>query len=329
MATRRSKAAKLLENLNMRTAIRRQSEPKPSVRDADASNVRVVSQYATGLSQLAERYDLFLVDQWGVLHDGQNPFPGVRACLRRLMEIGKQVVILSNSGKPAPSNMKRLAEMGIEEAAYTELVTSGDVVRDLIARRDRLPYSALGSRCLFWGSEGGEVLLKGMQLQRTDAVSDADFILLAGVTDFHPLSHYERSLRLAVKRRIPLVCANPDVVRFSKGELRFSAGEVARLYQDMGGTVHFVGKPHPAIYDYCFRIMGGVEPERTLAIGDSLSHDVLGGARAGVHTAFVCGGIHHEEFEGLETETRRLGVVARLGEDVGVQPHWVVPLFRW
>lgn len=298
--------------------------PDPADRSARATRC------AAGLASIADAYDLFLIDQWGVLHDGRQAFPGASACLQELMAMGKHVVILSNSGKPAAANSARLRALGIPEDRYSHLITSGEVVRALLAA-GQPPFSAgPGQRCLWWNSDADQSLLDGTPLAVVESVDEADFILLAGVQDGNPMPFYLDVLARALVKGMPLICANPDRVRFSPQGLTFSAGEVAHRYESMGGPVHYVGKPHPAIYAHCRNLVPGISDRRTVAIGDSLSHDVLGGARAGVDTAFVSGGIHHADFAGAECNTsQRLAILGGLARDVGVMPTWMLEQFRW
>lgn len=283
----------------------------------------------TGLKDFAEHYDLFLVDQWGVLHDGKAVFPHARACLERLMALGKHVVILSNSGKPAAANRARLAAMGLATGSYSDLVTSGEVLRALWSGR-KPPFSpAWGKRCLFWNSDADASLLEGLGLEPVDSIYEAGFILLTGAADGTPLRSYMASLIQARSKGLPLVCANPDTVRFAGGGMTFSAGEVARHYQELGGEVHYIGKPHGAIYQHCFDRISGIERDRVIAIGDSLSHDVLGGVRAGIDTAFVTDGIHRQDFAAANTAADRLRIVADIAQDAGATPRWVVARLQW
>ena len=80
-----------------------------------------------GISEIAEDYDLFLVDQFGVLHDGQSPYSGAIQVLEALKARGKTVVLLSNSGKRSAPNAERLRGLGFPETLYDLFVTSGEV----------------------------------------------------------------------------------------------------------------------------------------------------------------------------------------------------------
>ena len=92
-------------------------------------------QRCEGIAAIADLYALFLVDQFGVLHDGQQPYPGVVDCLKKLAERGRQVVLLSNSGKRAEPNIARLVGIGIPRSGFVSMVTSGDVAREALATR--------------------------------------------------------------------------------------------------------------------------------------------------------------------------------------------------
>ncbi|TAN49918.1 MAG: TIGR01459 family HAD-type hydrolase [Methylococcaceae bacterium] len=284
---------------------------------------------ATGVAGFAEHYEVFLVDQWGVLHDGQTPFPGAIDCLRRLQTLGKRVVILSNSGKRAADNAARLRTMDITEDCYTALVTSGEVVRAQLAARTAPFVPTLGRRCLLLSSDGTDKLVQGLDVEVVRTVAAADFILLAGVADEHAMTYYQPMLEYGSTHGLPLICANPDLMRFSPQGLTFSAGELARRYEQLGGTVHYVGKPHEAIYRYCGQVLGDFDPHHAVAIGDSVCHDVVGGAKAGLATALVTGGIHHADFADVIDDAQRLKRVSAIAREHGIRPDWVIPGFAW
>jgi HAD superfamily hydrolase (TIGR01459 family) len=270
----------------------------------------------TCIRDLASRHDTFMVDQWGVLHDGQSVYPGVVDCLARLQDAGKQVILLSNSGKPAAANLPRLVQFGILPTHYTHLVTSGDLARLMLERREFPFTEEVGQRYLFLGSDDNQSLMDGLPLEPVDSVAAADFILLSGVRDDRDGLFYHTLLNQALAAGRPLICINPDRVRFSAGRFSFSAGAVAEAYRAMGGSVHFIGKPHPAIYAHCRSLLPDLQPARTLAVGDSLYHDIGGGARFGAATAWVMGGIHQT-------------FIRYVGDDVCTEPDWVLKRFSW
>ena len=285
--------------------------------------------FRTGIKDFAGAYDLFLVDQWGVLHDGEAPYPGALDCLRRLAALGKRVAILSNSGKRAADNAAKLAEIGFGPGCYAELVTSGEVARErLMTRTDPFPPT-LGRRCLVLSSDDKTTLVDGLEAEPVRSIDTADFILLTGVSDALPADYYHRTFERGATRSLPLVCVNPDLVRITPGGLMPGAGALARDYAARGGTVRYIGKPHPEIYAYCRRLFADVDPRRIVAVGDSLCHDIAGGARAELATAFVTGGIHREDFAGERGLASRRMRLAALTRKHGATPDWVIPQLRW
>src|SRR6516164_6350758 len=79
-----------------------------------------------GIGGLVPRYDGFILDLWGVVHDGIAPLPGALECLRRLVEAGKRVVLLSNAPRRASDVVERITRIGVPAALYHEIMSSGE-----------------------------------------------------------------------------------------------------------------------------------------------------------------------------------------------------------
>ncbi len=281
------------------------------------------ARWCAGMAALADRYDLFLVDPFGVLHDGAAAYPGALDCLERLRRNGRRVVVLSNSGRRAGQNARRLEAIGVPASAYDALVTSGEAVRAHLAARDDPWYAALGTRCLPIGSGGDVSTALGLGLDLVGDVAAADFVLLYGCdAPERDAADYDPLLRAAAGRRLPMVCANPDVSVVTAAGLIYGPGRLAWRYeQAFGGEVRYVGKPHAGIYRHCLALAGGsVPPGRVLAIGDSLEHDVAGGRGVGAATALVAGGVHRDVPD---------AELPALFRRVGVTPDYVLPRFIW
>jgi len=248
------------------------------------------------LAALMPRYDGFLLDQWGVLHDGVQPYPGAVAALEKLRRAGKRVIILSNSGRSGAENASQLAKFGFAPELYDEIVSAGDDARDALAARDEPFHQALGRRCLLLAREGEAHLAEGLGLDLVDDVEAADFILLMTMDPpRQSVTGWMTLLEAANERRLPMVCANPDLHRASpEGGLQEAPGLVARAYEEVGGTVRYHGKPQPRIYRTCLTKLG-LDRSRVVAIGDSLEHDIAGAQGAGIDSVFIAGGIHRGE----------------------------------
>jgi HAD superfamily hydrolase (TIGR01459 family) len=253
----------------------------------------------TSIDAIADEADAFLLDQFGTLHDGERLYPGVAAALGRLRRAGKRVIILSNSGKRAAANADRLGRLGLGPDLYDAVLTSGEVAWRLLAAR-AWPAAAAGDagRCLVLARGAEDTALAGLDVPRTEAAAEADFILLLGSeADRIGLEAYRARLGPAARRGIPCLCANPDkLMVLGDGRVAPAPGAIAALYEDMGGPVTLIGKPGAAIYEAAFALlaplMGGAVPRaRVWAVGDSLEHDIRGAAAQGCRSLLLLTGI--------------------------------------
>jgi HAD superfamily hydrolase (TIGR01459 family) len=280
-----------------------------------------------GLREIADRFDGVLLDQWGALHDGGQVFPAARSCVERLQAAGKRVVILSNSGKRADENIRRLAKLGLPRSAYDALLTSGEAAWLGLRNRVEPPFSGLGRRCLLITRGPDPSIVDGLDLEVVAEVSAADFIFLAGVDDRRAEPESWRSyFAEAVQRRLPMLCANPDLTMFAATGLVPAPGALGQFYESLGGQVHCIGKPHGPIFAAALRALGGPAAGRVLVIGDSLDHDTLGGNRAGMLTALIASGVHAAN---LTAAADLAKAVRRLAADSAHLPHWVLSDLSW
>lgn len=244
------------------------------------------------LSTLASSFDCFLIDQFGVLHDGTRAYRGAVECLARLKANGKRVILLSNSGKRATDNVMRLAGFGFSPNLFDHVVTSGEVAWHGIADRAfGMPFVP-GARVFLVGHDDHDYGFEQLGLRLVEEPLDADFVMIAASSaPKMPLAQYREMLADAAAADIPALCCNPDRLMLTTSGLQPSAGEIAALYSALGGKVTFVGKPHPALYAFTRNRFCGSDLIRILAIGDSIEHDICGGSSAGVATALVRTGL--------------------------------------
>lgn len=277
----------------------------------------------SGLSEIAFRYQLFVIDQWGVMHDGHNLHPGTIEVFERLRAAGKTIAILSNSGKRADVSHARLSEMGLDRSLYDAVLTSGEQVFQGLKHRNDPFYAALGRRCHVFAWDDDRSVLEGLDYQKDVDLEDADFILLSG-TDRSSLEAYEDDLRRARERNLPMVCANPDrVSALPDGTLKMCPGLVAERYEQIGGRVRWHGKPQRGSYETLRRMTSCDGPG--IGIGDSLEHDVAGALGAGMDALFITGGIHKTDLP----QPVNADSVRGLAEKYGAVPHAFSDGFRW
>ena len=79
-----------------------------------------------GIAPVADRYDGFVLDLWGVVHDGRRPYPGVPEALGELKARGKRVVFLTNAPRRSWAVQGLLDGMGLDRALYDGIMSSGE-----------------------------------------------------------------------------------------------------------------------------------------------------------------------------------------------------------
>ncbi len=280
-------------------------------------------QHLSGLRQIADRYDGFIVDLWGVVHDGVAALPGAHDCLTRMRAAGKRIVLLSNAPRRAALAEEGLRAMGLPNSLYDRLLTSGEATHDLLAERTDPFFAGLGQRVYHLGPARDRGVLDGAGCERVERVEDAAFVLNTGPDDERPeaIEQFTPVLRAASALGLPMVCANPDLDVIRGGQRVICAGRLALAYEDLGGMVRRIGKPDPAIYDPAVATLG-CERTRIAALGDALATDILGATRAGIDSIWVLGGIHaalrgHE----ADAETEAVGA--------GLAPVATLPGLVW
>jgi HAD superfamily hydrolase (TIGR01459 family) len=283
-----------------------------------------------GIGAIAAAYDGIVLDLWGVVHDGNRPYPGVLDALERLKTRAARIVLLSNAPRRVAPIAERLGEIGVPAPLYDAIHSSGEEVWQHLARRDDPFYAALGRRCYLIGPTRDEGMLEGLDLERVGDVAAADFILNTGPWGWdETTAGYEDVLQAARRRDVPMVCANADLVVVHRGRRIICAGALAERYEALGGRVRWHGKPFPSVYETCLALLGVADRRRVLAVGDSLRTDIAGARRAALDSVWVVGGIHGEEMglaPGAAPDPARIAAALAAS---GESPLAVIADFRW
>lgn len=295
----------------------------------DRAGIATPPEVIAGIATLADRFDGFVLDQWGVLHNGVQPYPGAIDCLRQLRAAGKRIVILTNSGRRSDANLAIMARLGIAENLYDLVITAGEDARQALERRQAPFYATLGERCYVISRDDDHSVLDGLGLAFTTDVESADFLFVIGMdSPRRLLASYEDLLAAAAARGLPLICANPDFTRVTTSGTTEAPGVLARHYEQLGGRVRWHGKPYRPIYESCLRALG-LPVGKTVAVGDSIDHDVAGAATVGMASAFVAGGIHADALGIAWGEAPGPEALQRFLADAPAMPRFVVPTFAW
>jgi len=283
-----------------------------------------------GVAALAPHYDGFILDLWGVIHDGVAPLPGAIDCLRELIAAGNRVILLSNAPRRADDVVRRITQIGVPPGTYHDVMSSGEETWQYLHRRDDPFYAALGRRCLHICSDRDLEIRDGLGLDYFDTAEEAEFILNTGPAGWNDtVEDYAPLLSRALARDLPMVCANPDLVVMHGARLAHCAGALAQWYEQQGGHVSWHGKPYRSVYDSCLALLGIDDRSRILAVGDSLRTDIAGAAGAGIDSLLIAGGIHAEEFGMVGTREADLALIEAALTAGGYDPIGVARHFSW
>ena len=227
-----------------------------------------------GLADIASQFDAMLIDQFGVIHDGQKLYPGALDVMQQLKRMGVSVVVMTNSGKRAAPNAERIVKIGIPRELFVDCVSSGEVAwQNLSVSKAFL----IGKRDEDYGFD---------PVQFVDA-AQAEIMLILGSNA--PETSLDDYRKMFAGLTLPAVCCNPDKLMITSKGLLPAPGAIAEIYESMGGKVRWVGKPYAGIYQHALKLLGS--PKKVLCIGDSAEHDVAGGRNAGLSTLLVMQGV--------------------------------------
>jgi len=277
-------------------------------------------------STVAERYDVVLCDIWGVVHNGIAAYAQACDVLTRYRAAGGTVILITNAPRPSPWVVHQLGRLGVPADAYDDVMTSGDLTREVVASRR-------GGAVFHIGPQRDISIFDGLDVRFTP-VEAAEYVVCSGLFDdtTETPDNYRDLMATMRSRDLFMLCANPDLV-VERGEERFyCAGAIADLYGALGGDVLYAGKPHRPIYDAALAKAAAARgaaaaPGRTLAIGDSLRTDMRGARALGIDGLFVSGGIHAAELGQSESPSRDALIAMFAAADV--TPQAVTPRLVW
>jgi HAD superfamily hydrolase (TIGR01459 family) len=250
--------------------------------------------FLSGLSKIYTKFDIFFVDLWGVIHNGIECYLDALKVLKNLKKT-KKIILISNAPRPSSSVQKFLSQINFNKNFYDFLVTSGDLTRHYLKNfiKNKNFYHV--------GSERDKSLFFGLRLKKT-SLKNANFVICTGLDNNKKnLNNYFSILKKIKKRNLKMICANPDLIVNKGHQAQYCAGSIAKLYEKMGGSVEYFGKPYRNIYKYVFRILKKnskkkVYKRKVLVIGDNLNTDISGANNFNVKNLFIAGGIHKSEW---------------------------------
>jgi HAD superfamily hydrolase (TIGR01459 family) len=284
----------------------------------------------SGLRDVADQFDGFILDLWGLVHDGERPYPPSEGTLRALRDAGKKTLLLSNAPRRAYALVEAMTKMGIARDLYGEVLSSGEATRDALIRKEDPFFAALGGKAYHLGPERDRSVFEDTGLEIVPRIEDADFIVNTGPMGLdEKVDDYLGVLDTAARRGLSMVCANPDFVVIRGGRPIVCAGAIAARYRDLGGKVALRGKPDPAIYNLAVERLGVSDKSRVAVVGDALETDVKGARASGLASIWCTGGIHAEALGtryGVDADPAKAEALARRE---GQMPTYMIRGFYW
>ena len=258
-------------------------------------------QFLKNIREIINKYEVFILDQWGVIHDGNKGYSHAIKCINYLKANNKKLIIISNSSKRKQSSINRLPILGFNSDLFDEVITSGEMIWQTISLSLE-EYGDNLKKCfhIFDNTkEDGIKYREGLNnLEFVHDIREANFILACTPYKNSLPMDYIPILNEAYKNKMLMFCANPDFETVEKNDKKniLCMGTIAQLYQDMGGNVIILGKPSQEIYHEATKCVNSYKKSQMVAIGDSLFHDILGAKKFGIDNVLITSGIHADYF---------------------------------
>jgi len=242
-----------------------------------------------GVKSVVNRYDLFFIDLWGVVHNGIELYENSINVLDNLAAAKKEFVLLTNAPRPNATVINFLKKMGLKKY-FENVFTSGEAAHKYL-------ISHLGKKNFFHiGPPRDFDLFKNIEKNNVLNIEDADYFLCTGLFEDqeNDLNYYKKLLSNHTSKK--MICTNPDLIVDRGEEREYCAGSVAKSFEEIKGEVIYFGKPHPPVYNLSTNIIN----KKVLCIGDNLNTDIKGANIQNFDSLLITNGIHRKEI--LDTE---------------------------
>ncbi len=262
------------------------------------------------LSEIFNSYDTYIIDLWGVMHNGISLNAQAVEVIENLNKNSKKIVFLSNAPRPSIKVVEFLKKMQMDDKFLSNVITSGEAA--MLA----VNSNKFGKKFYHLGPARDNSIFYKVQENKT-TLENCDFILCTGLFDKQEdnLEYYKNLLKDYTNKK--LMCTNPDLVVHRGNVEELCAGSIAKTFESIGGEVIYYGKPYKEVYEMCFK-----QGEKVLAIGDNLRTDIKGANNLKIDSLFIHSGIHRNEFK---TDKELLELLKRYN----VQTNYFQKELKW
>ena len=270
-------------------------------------------------------YELFIVDLFGVIHDGVELYPKVFDNLKYIKEQKKHLVFLSNAPRRAIKAQKKLKELGIDENLYDFILTSGE---HAFAHFKNLEQENPPLKYYYLGPEKDRDLLHDTNHIEVETTTEADIAITTGLDPDQQVNDMMPQIHDIKQSNLELFCINPDkYVHKQNGKSHICAGMIAKTYIELGGKVTYYGKPYISIYQKIFKKFSNISKEKILCIGDGMETDITGANNASLHSALITSGMHVKELNTNIGQLPDMEKVIKLSQTYQATPTFIAALF--
>ena len=261
-----------------------------------------------GLMDIIDQYDVYILDQWGVMHNGVKGYDHAIKCVKKLYKKKNDLIIISNSSKRKKTSVKRLSKLGFDPDCFVEVMTSGEMIWQSLKNKNCDFTKNIKKNCYHIydkSKKDGKYYIKGLdKFNFVNKIEEADFILGCTPTLGSNTIDYIPLLTKALEKKLPFVCANPDYesVESNSNKPIICMGTIAELYKSLGGEIFVLGKPSLDIYIESTKKIKKLDKSKVLVVGDSIYHDIKGAKLFGVDSLLITSGIHQSSFDNIKPE---------------------------
>lgn len=291
------------------------------------------TKFCHGISDISDSYTGFIIDTWGVLHDTERVFDGAVECLKELKARKKFVLLMSNSELDTAHMRLSLKELGLAENLYSDILTSGELLSYGIKTQKDGVFEGMGKNCYLIGGDRARKFLENNQVKIVKDLEDASFMLISGWDYLEgDIASYETLLREAIRKKIKILCINPDSRALLGNNYKTATVNISRRIQELGGVVHMIGKPYKPIFYHAIHILhrNDIYPGQTVMVGDTMAHDIVGASLVNMDTCLVRSGMHAPIFKNSATPAdvnKALNIL--VNQYNNVRPTYLVDRLKW
>ena len=252
---------------------------------------------SNGLQSIADNYDLFYIDIWGVVHNGIKLHEQAIIVLKELLKKNKAFVLLTNAPRPNKTVRNFLKKMGMDQELRDHVFTSGE------AALKYLKKYFLSKKFYHIGPPRDFDLFNDFRNNKSKDINESQYLLCTGLFDDYDqdLNYYKNLLENHIKKK--MICTNPDLIVDKGNKRELCAGSVAMVFEKMGGEVVYFGKPYPEVYNQSI----DNNNKKILSIGDNLNTDIKGANLLNYDSLLISNGVHKNEIQndGIENVSKQ------------------------